>query len=485
METRIDEQELLDGLPVPLVITGPDGRVLSENTAAQQIDLGRHVTDGCAIQRAELVSPPSNLLREVHRRGREFAQLVQRDGTVVEVFLRRCDVSLGGRQVTAVMAEDAGWYIWEKRRTEREHNLLVGVFDTIDDMLLVLDDKLTVLRASQAYLSAFQVEEADVVGNPLAFIHNGLWDQRALLSKLASVVPAEGEVLDYECSASLPDRGPRDLQISARKIHRAGNGTRTLLMTVRDVTGVQQRQDEVLRRAKLDAMGNLAGGLAHDINNRLQPVMTYAQLAARNPDTPKLAQWMRQIETNARKARNVVRNVLAFARKSPVEGTLISLAAATMREVEEIRDEMPDTICIRTSIDPDVPAVESDTGELEQILDNLTSNARHAMPSGGILTIGVAHVSIDQGVAERESLAPGEYVRLSVEDQGCGISAEHQGRIFDPFFTTKEVGRGTGLGLSIVHGLVTGRGGQVRVRSEQDRGTRFDLYFPVADADGR
>jgi PAS domain S-box-containing protein len=252
--------------------------------------------------------------------------------------------------------------------------------------------------------------------------------------------------------------------------------------TMQDVT--ESRETEAQRRIledqlhhsqKLEALGTLAGGIAHDLNNTLVPVLAMAKLGLKRSEPRSAArESFEMIYQAGLRARDLVKQVLAFSRKDTVNRQPFRLHEVVEEALAMLRLTIPATITIERAIDP-VPPVLGDPSQLHQVVVNLVTNAVHAMG----IRLGIIAVA----VTALPGGAPGEpgFVRLSVRDTGCGMDEATQKRIFDPFFTTKAVGEGSGLGLSVVHGIVTGHGGTVRVESRPDQGTRFVIDLPLAD----
>ncbi len=235
---------------------------------------------------------------------------------------------------------------------------------------------------------------------------------------------------------------------------------------------------------KMEALGRLAGGIAHDFNNLLVPIMGLTELSmAEAPAKSDLRSNLEEVLDACERARELVEQILAFSREDEPEHHPIELHRVVSEAAKLLRATLPTTIELRQHIDKHSGAVLANTTEINQVMMNLGSNAADAMGAkGGVLevTLGEAEVT-DEIAAGHAALEPGRYLKLTVNDTGCGMDEETVRRIFDPFYTTKEVGKGTGMGLAVVHGIVTSHGGAITVASEPGRGTRFDIYFPPWD----
>ncbi|MCG6136829.1 MAG: response regulator [Nostoc sp. LLA-1] len=257
---------------------------------------------------------------------------------------------------------------------------------------------------------------------------------------------------------------------------------KSILIVDTDITEKKHLESQLFRAQRLESIGTLASGIAHDLNNILTPILAGAQLLPlKFPDADERTQRLLEIlEINARRGADLVKQVLSFARG--VEGKRITLQVRHLIvEVSKIlKETFPKSIEISTDIPHDLWMVSGDSTQLHQVLMNLCVNARDAMPNGGTLTISAENVWLDENYAQMNLEAQeGLYIVITVSDTGTGISEEVLDRIFEPFFTTKPVGQGTGLGLSTVIGITKSHGGFVNVYSEMGSGTTFKVYLPA------
>ncbi|MFA6289919.1 MAG: response regulator [Opitutaceae bacterium] len=252
------------------------------------------------------------------------------------------------------------------------------------------------------------------------------------------------------------------------------------ISVISDITERKVLQDQFLRAQRMESIGTLAGGIAHDLNNLLAPIVMGVDLLKQLDPDPRSLPVIENMARSAKRGTDLVRQVLSFARG--VEGTRMPLQAREIvREVESIAgNTFPKNITIETDLAPDLWLVTADPTQLNQVLLNLCVNARDAMPNGGRIDLVAANVEVDEQYAVmNRGASPGRYVVLRVTDNGCGMPKEVVDRIFDPFFTTKELGKGTGLGLSTVLGIVRSHGGFVNVYSEPGKGSVFKIYLPA------
>ena len=257
--------------------------------------------------------------------------------------------------------------------------------------------------------------------------------------------------------------------------------------TVEDVTENRQLQDQFHQAQKMEAIGTLAGGIAHDFNNILTGIRGYTELMRLNAHASPQAkdQLMEGLIAGCDRAASLVRQIMTFSRPQAHQHIRLNLAVAVEEPLKLLRATLPANVEIKTELGQDLPEVSADPTQIHQVLMNLCTNAAHAMKeNGGALLVRLARRELGAGGEQVAGLEAGAYVRLSVEDTGCGIPAKTLGRIFDPFFTTKPPGEGTGLGLAVVHGIMECHRGRVLVESSPGKGTKFDLYFPEAVAGG-
>lgn len=258
---------------------------------------------------------------------------------------------------------------------------------------------------------------------------------------------------------------------------------KSVLVVSTDVTEKKQLEAQFRRAQRMESIGTLASGIAHDLNNILTPILASAQLL--QIKLPHLEernrQMLRAIEANSKRGAALVQQVLSFARG--VEGTQSVLTVQQIiEEIQQLLNEtLPQSIALQINIAPNLRKVIGNANQLHQVLMNLCVNARDAMPEGGMLQISAENIEISESEARLNLDAQaGEYICLTVADTGTGIAAEIMDRIFEPFFTTKEVGKGTGLGLSTVVGIVKSHGGFITVDSDS-RGSRFKMHLPSVD----
>ncbi len=251
----------------------------------------------------------------------------------------------------------------------------------------------------------------------------------------------------------------------------------------RDVTEDRKKEARLRQAEKMQAIGVLSGGIAHDFNNILTPILGFADLAKMTlPGDSEVQRYLGVIRKAAHRAKDLVSRILVFSRQTPGERKPVKMDSLVKEVLDLLRSALSRNIEIRCNIESSVSMVSADVAQLHTVLMNLSANASHAMPNGGVLTVGLEDVTFHNHALSSGQKIGGSFVRLLVSDTGTGMDAETMSRIFEPFYTTKAVGEGTGLGLSIAFGIVEQHNGHLSVQSELGCGTTFEIFLPTIQA---
>lgn len=345
-------------------------------------------------------------------------------------------------------------------------------FDLLPVALLMLDPSARILRANAA---ACQLLGGDIAGQGLAAVLDGLGRE---MSDWVGDICAGRTLGGSEVLHVKADGPDRFVQVTVTR----GQGDHaTAVMS--DASALKTLEAQFVQSQKMQAIGQLAGGIAHDFNNLLTAITGHCDLLMLRHDKadPDYAD-LDQISQNANRAAALVRQLLAFSRKQTLKPQIMDLRDTLSDLTHLLNRLVGERIVLTFDHDPSLRMIRADRRQLEQVLMNLVVNARDAMPEGGDITVTTDNVRLDSpsGVG-RATLPAGDYVRVQVRDQGCGIAPDDMAKIFEPFFTTKRLGEGTGLGLSTAYGIVKQTGGYIFCDSTLGMGSCFSLFFPAHD----
>jgi PAS domain S-box-containing protein len=421
--------------------------------------------------------------RDVWQASGEWRHRVK-SGRVIDVDIQSHTITFAGQPAVLVVAQD----VTERKRSvealrvaeERTRFALqsagVGIWD--------MDYTTGTLQWSETLEAHYGLQPGTFGQTFEAFVERIHPDDRASVLETVGNAMKTGSDFTANYRSIWPDGTVRWLSGAGRVLlGEHGEPVRGIGIAM-DVTERRMLEAQFYHAQKMEAVGRLAGGVAHDFNNLLTAVLGYCELllediAESDPHRPDLI----EVHKAGTRATALTRQLLAFSRKQIIEPTLVDLNVVVADIRGMLERLIGEDINVAVSLKPELPLVEADRGQVEQVIMNLAVNARDAMPEGGTLTIETANVELDEQYARMHSaVKPGNYVMLTVTDTGTGMTPQVQARLFEPFFTTKEPGKGTGLGLASVYGIVTRSGGTVNVYSEIGRGTSFHVYFPRADA---
>jgi two-component system cell cycle sensor histidine kinase/response regulator CckA len=466
----------------------PDGRLLSANPAMAQLygySSPEEMLTNVVDVRSQLYVDPSqrdDFKRRMKEDGvvRHFeAEVYRKDGSKMWLSANARAVQIGG---VVVRYEGTFEDISERKRLEKQlgraeekyrsivENAVVGIFQSTPDGRY--------MTANPAMASMLGYESPEELVASIANIGQQVYVDPKRREEFTQLVDEYGVVKNFELQAYRKDGSKMWLSANVLAIRRDGKIVRYEGMN-EDITQRKMLEDQLRQAQKMEAVGRLAGGVAHDFNNALAVITGYADLLQVNlsPEDP-LRKHAEEVGKAGRRAAALTRQLLGFSRKQVINPVVLDLNA-TIGELEKmLRRLIGEDIQITFKRELNLGGVKIDPGQLEQILMNLAVNARDAMPQGGKLCIETANAELDETYARQNVyVTPGSYVMFSVSDTGCGMDKETQAHIFEPFFTTKDPGKGTGLGLSTVYGIVKQNDGYIQVYSEPGKGATFKIYF--------
>jgi PAS domain S-box-containing protein len=307
----------------------------------------------------------------------------------------------------------------------------------------------------------------------------GLYVDPGARSALVRELMKQGSVRGAEVQWKRADGSPITIKLSGRIVEDDASSGPVFEVAAEDITNYRVLEEQFRQVQKMEAVGRLAAGIAHDFNNILSIIVGQIELLDESLADHPARRDIHRLRQASRRAVVLIRQLLTFSRQETIQPRVLDLNAAAENVAEMLRPMIGEDINLRLYLEKDLGKVEADSAQIDQILMNLAVNARDAMPQGGTISLRTANVELDRSYQETHpSVPPGNYVVLSVSDNGSGMDPQTQARIFEPFFTTKAPGKGTGLGLSTVYGIVARSGGYIWVYSEPGYGTTFKLYFP-------
>ncbi|MGF2035805.1 MAG: PAS domain S-box protein [Nostoc sp. CmiVER01] len=373
--------------------------------------------------------------------------------------------------------------ITERKLAQQKIFEQAALLDIATDAILVRDFQFQILFWNKGAERMYGWLSSEVMGKNLREILYPAAIQPQLQVPLKSVI----ESGSWQGELHKVTKSGKEIVVESRwTLMRDSEGEPKSILTVdTDITEKKQLQEQFFRTQRLESLGTLAGGITHDLNNILTPILAAAQLLQGTflQDEDLSGQLLALIETNAKRGAALVKQILSFARGYKGEATIIQVESLILEIVQIVKQTFPKSIEIYTVIPEDIWAVTGEATQLHQVLMNLVVNARDALPDGGNIKISAENKFIDEAYTRMNLDAKvGHYIVISVADNGIGIPPDILDRIFEPFFTTKDVNAGTGLGLSTVLGIIRSHDGFIKVSTSVGRGSKFDLFLPAVQA---
>ena len=383
------------------------------------------------------------------------------------------------RHALALHAEERQRWHAEAALRASEERFRALVENSSDALLMLLDAQghVTYLTPSTVRHLGWQPEQT--IGRSIFdFVHPD--DREHAGGRLAEAVANPGTAVTEEARLRHADGSWRVMEgVAVNRL--ADPAVAGVVVNARDITERRTLEEQLRLSQKLEAVGQLAGGVAHDFNNMLTAILGYCHLILDEmPEEHPLRRDLLEIQAAGDRAASLTRQLLAFSRRQMLQPQVVNINTLVTQLEKLLHRLIAEDVELTIALAPGLHPVTVDPASVEQILVNLTVNARDAMPGGGCLTIETANVEIDDTYAATHvTMKPGSYAMLAVGDTGAGMDAKTRGRVFEPFFTTKEQGKGSGLGLATVYGIVKQSGGNIWVYSEPGHGTVFKVYLPA------
>jgi PAS domain S-box-containing protein len=499
--------DLLEALPDAVVAVDPHGTIVQVNSQAQE--LFGYKRSKMVGQKVEMLVPESDRgQHHHHRESYSKTPKTRRMGANLDLYGRRSDGSEFPVEISlSPVSTDQGALVLSairdmsdrkkiaeelRRANEELHRRtteqlgeyqarLLSIIDSSEDAILSKDLNGIITSWNKGAERIYGYAPDEVVGKNISLLIPS--DRPDEIPEILRKI-ARGEKVEHHESARITKDGRRlDVSVSVSPLRNAGGTIVGASVIARDITA-QKRSEAQLRQAqKMEAIGRLAGGVAHDFNNILGIINACAEfLRDRIDPAAEPSLYVENIRKAIERGRSLTKQMLAFSRTSSIQPRVFDVNDR-LRDISKLlRPLMGDDVEILIVPKTTSAIVEVDPGQFDQIVVNLAVNARDAMPGGGKLILETSLVQFDETFTERQqSMAAGKYVLLAVSDTGTGMDGATVSRIFEPFFTTKEPGKGTGLGLATVYGIVKQSGGNILVYSEPGQGTTFKIYFPSAE----
>lgn len=405
-------------------------------------------------------------------------KFLRSDGQAVPAITVSTPVEPGDNRPILVLCNDL-------TERERANELLRSVLASVKDSIITIDDSGIIKSINSATTQMFGFQELELIGSDIGMLmpgpHNNGHSAYLENYKRTSISKIIGIGREVEARRKDGTIFPAEIRITQF----TSDGQTYFTGVMRDLSDRRRLEEQYHQAQKMEAVGRLAGGVAHDFNNLLTVINGYCDLILKNLEPHAgLHGQVSAVRNAGGKAALLTAQLLAFSRKSIVELKKVSLNSTIESAEKMLRRLIGEDIIVTAVLDPSLPEIRADLGQIDQIIMNLAVNARDAMPAGGNLTLQTKAVQLTGELqTESGSLPPGEYAQLSISDTGCGIPDDVRAKIFEPFFTTKPEGKGTGLGLAVVYGIVKQTGGHIFVESEIGKGTNFKILFPSAGRD--
>lgn len=370
--------------------------------------------------------------------------------------------------------------ITERKLAEERIRQQASLLDKTQDAILVCDLNFQILYWNKSAERIYGYTAEDSFGR---LVSDMLCGGDGLYLRQAKTTLAATDEWNIETRHQRRDGEPITIESRWTLVRNDSGEPDYYLIALTNITEQKRTEDHLLRAQRMESIGTLAGGIAHDLNNILSPVMMSVDMLMMNGPDDESKRWLSMIKENAERGADLVKQVLTFARGMDGQRVHVRLKHIIKDLVGVLSETVSRSITVKYDVDPELWTISADPTQTHQVLMNVCLNARDAMQSGGTLSIKAENILVDENYARMNIDAKqGGHVLIAITDTGSGMTKEVLERIFDPFFTTKEFGKGTGLGLATTMTIVKSHGGFINVYSEPRKGTRFDLYFPSIES---
>jgi PAS domain S-box-containing protein len=401
---------------------------------------------------------------------------VRRDGTEFPIEASISQTDVDGQKFFTVIIRD----ITTRKHAEEQLREQAALLDSASDAIIVRDLQARVLYWNRGAERLYGWTAAEAVGANIRDLHYR--DMAAQFEETKQVLLKEGKWAGHARHVTKDGRHV-DVETRLTLVRDDQGNPKSVLVINTDVTEQKMLEAQFLRAQRMESIGTLAGGIAHDINNILSPILLSVRMLQMKFTDEASQRLLSVLQNSAERGGVMVKQVLEFARGVEGERIVLQLKHLIKEITKTMSETLPKSIEVECFVPADVWPIAGDPTQIHQVLMNLCVNARDAMPHGGVLSVKAENISIDESYSRMIlDATPGQFVLITVTDTGTGIPTEIISRVFEPFFTTKDHGKGTGLGLSTVLAIVKSHGGFVNVYSEPGRGTQFRVYFPAAES---
>jgi two-component system cell cycle sensor histidine kinase/response regulator CckA len=488
MEAQLEHQlqfqmTLMDSMPIAVFTKDANGRYLSCNRAFEQFTnltrdkiAGKTVSDVfdpelsaiCVLKDRELLKGLGTQVYE--------GRIKQPSGVVRDVIFHKASFLDANGQIGGIIG--AFIDITEAKRAHERLLLQESALRAAANSIVITDRKGAIVWANPAFTALTGYTPEEVIGQTPRVLKSGRQTDQFYHELWQTIL--KGNVWRGELTNKRKDGSIYDEDMTITPVRDAAGNVTHFVAIKQDVTQRKQLEAQYLRAQRMEGIGMLAGGIAHDLNNVLAPIIMSIQILKELHPDDDTAEILVGLQDSAQRGADIVRQVLTFARGIKGERLLLTPKHLVKDMVRVAKEAFPRNITISSDVADDLWNVMGDPTQLHQVLLNLCVNARDAMPDGGMLTVNAYNTSLTDGTGVLGTkMAAGDYTVLSVKDSGMGIPYDIQERIFEPFFTTKDQGKGTGLGLSTVMGIVKSHHGYIRLLSEPGKGAEFQIYLPA------